>query len=69
MTLCAMHVPLPERTDIKLTKFAQQPDTLVGSAYNIVHDQLDYRKKCAGWVSKNLSDDRMAHHMGLPDVH
>jgi len=35
------------------------------STYNIVHDQLDYRKRCAGWVSMNLSDD----HMGLLYVH
>jgi hypothetical protein len=51
-----------------LTNLASELDTLLGNAYNIVHDQLDYRKMCAGWVS-NLTDDHKAHHMELPLTH
>jgi len=28
-----------------------------GSAYNIVHDDLGYRKVCSRWVPRLLSDD------------
>jgi len=28
-----------------------------GSAYNIVHNDLGYRKVCSRWVPKQLSDD------------
>ena len=30
-----------------------------GSAYNIVHDDLGYRKVCSRWVPRQLSDDHM----------
>jgi hypothetical protein len=29
-----------------------------GFAYNIVHDDLGYRKVCSRWVPRQLSDDR-----------
>ena len=31
-----------------------------GSAYNIVHDDLGYRKVCSRWVQRQLSDDHKA---------
>jgi len=30
-----------------------------GSAYNIVHNDLGYRKVCSRWVARQLSDDYM----------
>lgn len=54
---------------IRLTKCAPEPDTFLGSTYNIAHDQVDYRKRCADWVSKKLSDHHMAHHIGLLSIH
>ena len=31
-----------------------------GSAYNIVHDDLGYRKVCSRWVRRQLSDHKRA---------
>ena len=67
--VCHAHAITRQDRQIKLTNFTQELDTLLGSACNILHDQLDYRKICVGWVSKNLTDDHKAHNIGLPLMH
>ena len=61
---CHAHTITREDRRSTLTNFAQELDTLLSNASNIVHDQLDYRKMCAGCVSKNLADDLEACCMG-----
>lgn len=50
---------------INLREIAQELNISFGSAQNIVHEQLGYRKTCARWVPRQLTDDQKATRMGL----
>ena len=36
-----------------------------GSAYSIMHEQLNYRKVCSRWVPRDLNDENKMNRMGL----
>ena len=40
-----------------------------GSAYDIVHDGLGYRKVCCRWVPRQLSDDHKRAHQTICQEH
>ncbi|XP_037572224.1 histone-lysine N-methyltransferase SETMAR-like [Dermacentor silvarum] len=44
-------------------------DASVGTVWTIVHDRLCYRKVCAHWVRKQLTDQHRGLRMGLPLQH
>jgi hypothetical protein len=46
-----------KRTWITLTNIADKLDIRCGSAYFIIHEDFGYRKICARWVPKQLTDE------------
>lgn len=46
----------------KLNETSQELDTSLDSVHSISHDQLDYRKLCACWVPKNVTDKQKSQH-------
>ena len=52
-----------------LSKIVEELNISIGSANNIVHEQLGYRKTCAPWVPIQLTDEHKATQMGLSLEH
>ena len=36
-----------------------------GSAYDIIHNRLGFRKVCAGWVPKQLTEEQKNNHVAI----
>lgn len=59
------------RSDRRLTlrMLAMKVDVSLGTMWTIVHDRLRYRKVCAQWVPKQLTDQHKELRMGLALQH
>ncbi|XP_015913054.2 histone-lysine N-methyltransferase SETMAR-like [Parasteatoda tepidariorum] len=59
------------RSDRRLTlrMLAVKVDVSYGTVWTIVHDRLRYRKVCAAWVPKQLTDQHKELRMGLALQH
>ena len=51
---------------IKFTETASELNISYGSVFVIIHDQLGYRKMCAHWVPRLLTDNPKINFLCLP---
>ncbi|XP_037560729.1 uncharacterized protein LOC119438774 [Dermacentor silvarum] len=54
---------------VTLRMLTVKVDVSVGTVWTIVHDRLRYRKVCAQWVPKQLTDQHKELHMGQAFQH
>ena len=47
-----------ENRRITVEELAGRLNVSVGSAYSLIHDSLKFRKVCARWVPKELTEER-----------
>jgi hypothetical protein len=65
--------PTLQNRRVTVDKMAKQLNVRIGSAYSVVHDNLQFHKVCARWVPKALMDehknmrlDVCSHHFAHP---
>ncbi|GFW41987.1 HTH_48 domain-containing protein [Trichonephila clavipes] len=54
---------------VTLRMLALKVDASYGTVWTIVHNRLRFRKVCAAWVPKQLTDQQKELHMGLALQH
>jgi hypothetical protein len=54
---------------VTIDEIAVEFNMSYGSAYNIVHNDLGYRKVCSRWVARQLSDDHKRAQQTISQEH